>query len=169
MQDLLKKRHGSVRAGILNLILLALAGVVLIRLVAFSLYSVMPNSYFLQVESIEVTLVDACPPQKMQVSGVRRIYPYLSDKVNSTRAIEADLTIELFKANGRKVDDIKRNPVIEWKPGGASMTEWDFTTTLLPGQYYVVLTYYIELPYIGKKEEPIIVRSPLFTVDKCNK
>lgn len=167
MTDHIKRNHGNTRNFLLNLVLLGLAGVVLIRLVAMGLYSVLPNEYFLNIEHLTVTAADACPPQVLYVTGVREIYQYLPESVQKTRALQADITLEIFKSDGRKVDDLKHTPVIEWTEGGESMTEWNFRTTLLPGSYYVVMTTYIELPVVGKRETPIRTQTNTFTVEDC--
>lgn len=167
MTETIRQKHGNTRNFILNLVLLGVVGVVLIRLMAVVIYSVLPNEYFLSIDHVTVTAADACPPQVLYVTGAREIYPYLPESVQKTRALQADVTLERFKTDGRKIDDLKRTPVIEWTEGGESMTEWNFKTTLLPGSYYVVMTTYIELPVVGKRETPIRTQTNTFTVEDC--
>lgn len=151
----------------LNLVLLGIAGAVLIRLVGVGIYTALPNSYFLQIESITVTEVNPCGGQQIKADAVRYVYPYLPETVAKHRAIPSDTRIEIFRSTGRKIDDLERTPNIEWREGGHNPVEFDFRTTLLPGTYYLELSTYIELPIVGKRETPITVRSNTFTVEEC--
>lgn len=170
MQEKIKQKHGTLKMFALNLLLLGAAGALLIRLMALVIYTMLPNSYFLDIENITVTGVqDVCGEQIIEAEGVRYIYPYLGASIAESRAIPASLTVEVFKSNGHKVDDLQRHPVIEWVPEGKTSTEWNFNTTLLPGTYYVELTTFIRLPIVGEREEPLRIRSNIFTVPKCNK
>lgn len=160
-------KHPNRRNLLANLVLLGIAGVILIRLITIALYTALPNEYFLEVYDITVEEVNPCAPQEMKVTGVRKIYPYLPDNLVRDKALQAELNIELFTSTGRKIDDIIRHPVLEWREGGIGTTQWEFKTTLLPGDYYVTMHYFIELPLIGKRETPTVIRTNTFTVGEC--
>lgn len=163
------QKHNSPRSFVLNLVLLGIVGAILIRLAAVIIYMGLPNEYFLEYAEnpITITYVNPCSPQEIQADIKRKVYQYLPDNIASTRSVQAYSQIELFRSGGRKIDDIDRNPAIEWKADGVSTVEWKFRTTILPGQYYIETTTYITLPLVGQREVPIRARSNTFTVGEC--
>lgn len=169
MTETIKQKHGNMRNFLLNLVLLGMAGAILIRLVGVGIYTALPNGYFLQIESLTVTEINECGSQQIKADAVRYVYPYLPDNIAKQRAIPSDTRIELFRSTGRKIDDLERTPNIEWRENGFNPVEFDFTTTMLPGSYYLELSTYIELPIVGKRETPITVRSNTFTVEGCDR
>ncbi len=167
MVDVIKQRHGTIRDFILNLVLLGVCGVAVIHIITVATYSLLPNEYFIKTEGIVVTNVDVCNNQQIQATGTRVIYPYLPDDIAKHKTLNANVHVELFSVDGRKIDDLQRTPVIEWKPDGKNNVQWQFNTTLLPGQYYIEMTTNLVLPVIGERAEPIRTRSNTFTVELC--
>ena len=167
MVDVIKQRHGTIKDFILNLVLLGVSGVLAIQLATILAYQLLPVSYFLQNERITVTDVDTCNGQKINTESVRHIYPYLPEDIARQKTVNANVHIELFSVDGRKINDLRRTPVLEWKPDGINYVQWQFNTTLLPGQYYIELTTNLILPVVGERAEPIRTRSNTFTVELC--
>lgn len=167
MVDVIKQRHGTIRDFILNLVLLGVCGVAVIHIVTVATYSLLPTSYFLRTEGIEVTGVDTCNNQQIYATGKRTIYPYLPEDIAKQKTLNANVHVGLFSVDGRKIDDLQRTPVLEWKPNGLNYVQWQFNTTLLPGQYYIELTTNLILPVVGERAEPIRTRSNTFTVGLC--
>lgn len=169
------QKHGSMKMFLLNLLLLGVAGAILMRLLAVGMYTLLPNSYFLEVESITVenTISGLCtrnnPP--LNATMIRHIYPFLPEQLIQERSLEADITMELFRAESinRKIDDERRTPVIEWREGGINPVELHFDITLLPGKYYIESTIHLRLPVIGRRGTPVVIKSNTFEVLPCNK